>query len=114
MATELSNVWDRFTGVINEGLPQLVEGLLKGGLDQARLDVKDFLEDSGRKLKLWGDALAQGKIDRDDFEFLVKQRADLLEMHHLRQIGTRQNRLENFRRGFISLVITSAFSAIGL
>lgn len=114
MTIDLSDVWNEFQDSVLDGIPVLAENVLKGGANQAKTDVRNFLEESEKKLKLWGDALSQGKIDRDDFEFLVGGQASLLKMHHLKQIGILQGRLESFRIAVISLLINSAFSSIGL
>lgn len=82
--------------------------------DQAEADAKAFTSGSGDALRLWGDALAQGRITKEDFEYLVGGQKDLAKMHALKAVGVTQARLERFRTGLISLIVNSAFEAVGV
>ncbi|SDY29818.1 hypothetical protein [Citreimonas salinaria] len=110
----LSGSWDEFVDAVREGLKRLAENTVQEAFDQAEADAMVFLQGSEQSLRRWGDALAQGKITKDDFEYLVGGQKDLAKMHALKAIGVTQARLERFRTGLISLVVSSAFDAIGL
>ncbi|NOD84029.1 hypothetical protein [Ruegeria sp. HKCCD6119] len=110
----LSGNWDEFVNSVQEGLKTLAKNTVQDALDQAEKDAKAFIEDSEQAIRRWGDALAQGKITKDDFEYLVGGQKDLAKMHALKAVGLAQARLERFRTGLISLVVSSAFDAIGI
>ena len=110
----LSGSWNDFVEAVEEGLKTLAKNTVQEALDQAKADAKAFLNDSEESLRRWGDALAQRKITKDDFEYLVGGQKDLAKMHALKAVGITQTRLERFRTGLISLVVSSAFDAIGV
>lgn len=110
----LSGNWDEFVNSVQEGLKTLAKNTVQDALGQAEKDAKAFIEDSEQAIRRWGDALAQGKITKDDFEYLVGGQKDLAKMHALKAVGLAQARLERFRTGLISLVVSSAFDAIGI
>ncbi|MEO9779015.1 MAG: hypothetical protein ABJH07_08430 [Sedimentitalea sp.] len=110
----LSGNWNEFIDAVQEGLKTLVKNTVQETIDQAEADAKAFVKDSEQALRRWGDALAQEKISKDDFEYLVGGQKDLAKMHALKAAGVTQARLERFRTGLISLVVSSAFNAIGL
>ncbi|WP_299877686.1 hypothetical protein [uncultured Sulfitobacter sp.] len=110
----LSGSWEDFIEAVQDGLKTLAKNTVQEALDQAEADAKAFLKDSEDALRRWGDALAQGKITKDDFEYLVGGQKELAKMHALKAIGVSQARLERFRTGLISLFVSSAFDAIGI
>ena len=110
----LSGSWNSFINAIEEGLKTLAKNTVQEALEQAEADAKAFVENSEESLRRWGDALAQGKITKDDFEYLVGGQKDLAKMHALKAVGITQARLERFRTGLISLVVGAAFDAIGI
>jgi hypothetical protein len=110
----LSDNWEEFIKAVQDGLKTLAKNTVQEALDQAETDTKAFVKDSEAALRRWGDALAQGKITKEDFEHLVGGQKDLGKMHALKAVGVTQARLERFRIGLISLIVSSAFDAIGL
>ncbi|MGJ8561880.1 MAG: hypothetical protein ACSHX3_16825 [Litorimonas sp.] len=110
----LSDNWENFTKAVQDGLKTLANNTVQEALDQAESDAKAFVNDSEEAFRRWGDALAQGKITKEDFEYLVGGQKDLAQMHALKAVGVTQARLERFRIGLISLIVSSAFDAIGI
>lgn len=110
----LSGNWNAFIEAVEEGLKTLAKNTVLDALDQAKADAKAFVNDSEESLRRWGDALAQGKITKDDFEYLVGGQKDLAKLHALKAVGLNQVRLERFRTGLISLIVGSAFDAVGI
>lgn len=110
----LSGNWEDFVDAVEDGLKTLAKNTVQETLDQAETDAKAFVKESEESLRRWGDALAQGKITKDDFEYLVGGQKDLGKMHALKAAGVAQARLERFRTGLISLIVSSAFDVVGL
>lgn len=109
-----ADLWDDFAQTVRLGLKDLAQNSLGGALDQAEADAAAFLAAAKPKLARWADALAQGAITAEEFDFLVKSQRDLARLHALTALGLAVTRLERFRTGLISLVVNSAFKTIGL
>ncbi len=109
-----SDLWDNFTGTFEGGLEELARNTVGDAVEQARADSRAFLERSRESLRRWGDALAQGTISKDDFEFLVRGQKDLAQMHALKAVGLAVTKIERFRTGLLSLIVNSVFTTVGL
>jgi len=90
----------------------LAQKLFKRYTQQAVSDVKDFLGKSKEDLARWIKELAQGRIDKEEFESLVQGQADLAEMHALKQAGLAAAQIDTFVNGLLDIVVDAAFSAI--
>ncbi len=75
--------------------------------DEAISDGKDFLEKSKDDLKRWSDLLSQGKLTKDDFEWLLLGKKDLAVMEALKQKGLAKKKLDNFAKGILDTVKTT-------
>jgi hypothetical protein len=75
--------------------------------DEAINDGKDFLDKSKDDLKRWSELLAQGKITKDDFEWLLLGRKDLAVMDALKQKGMAKKKLDTFAKGILETVKTT-------
>ena len=110
----LSDNWDTFVDSIRDGVEILAKNTVTDAVDQAQSDAQSFIDNSEVSLRRWGDALAQGIITRDDFEYLIGGQKDLAKLNALKTLGLTQIRLERFRVGLISLIVNSTFTAIGV
>ncbi len=90
------------------GARQLAEDFLKTGLDEAQQDAEAFFASTRDKLARWSDALAKGKLTKEEFGLLVHSQAALAEVRALGHIGIQQARLERFRQKLVALVIDTA------
>jgi hypothetical protein len=90
----------------------LAEKLFKQYTHQAVSDVKDFLERSKNDLKRWVEGLARGDMDKDEFQSLVKGKADLAEMRALKQAGLAAVQIDTFTNGVLDIVVSAALAAI--
>ncbi len=86
--------------------------LFKQLAKQAAEDANDFLKKSKESLKRAAVLLAEGKIDRDDFEDLVRGKRDLAAMRALRQAGLAKAAIDTFINGVLNLFIDAVFAAI--
>jgi hypothetical protein len=87
------------------------EGSLKTHRDTAIKDGRMFLEKTKSDLERWTKMLAEGRLTRDDFEWLVKGKKDLAELNALKQEGLAQVALDRFVNGLIDTVVSTAFKA---
>lgn len=75
---------------------------LKG---ESKKDIDQFLNDSKDKLKRWTELLANGDIDLDDYEWLVKSQKDLMLMQALHSAGVNKISLGHFKNNVIKTII---------
>ena len=101
--------FEDFIDALKEGAKELARETFDGFEDQAKQDAEDFVERSKEDLKRWTKLLAQGDINEQDFSDLVLAKKALAEMFALRQAGLTLIKLEKFRKGFINLVVDTAF-----
>ena len=101
--------FEEFVDAIKEGVKQLAKENFDGFENEAKSDAEAFIEKSKQDLQRWTKLLAQGDINEEDFSDLVNAKKALAEMFALRQAGLALVKLEKFRKGFINLVIDTAF-----
>jgi hypothetical protein len=101
--------FDDFLENLKKGLEELAKKNWREFRDAAEKDGKAFVEKTKEDLRRWTKLLAQGDLSKDDFEFLVAGKKDLVEMEALKQAGLTLVRLERFQNALISLVIDTAF-----
>jgi hypothetical protein len=102
--------FDDFLEAIKSGAKDLARENFDGFDDEVREDTDAFLEKTKVDLERWTKLLAQGEINEEDFSDLVDAKKALAEMFALRQKGLALIKLEKFRKGFINLVVETAFS----
>jgi hypothetical protein len=101
--------FEEFVAALQEGTKALAKENFDGFEDEAKEDADKFLEKSENDLRRWTKLLSQGDINEEDFSDLVSARKALAEMFALRQAGLALIKLEKFRKGFIDLLINTAF-----
>lgn len=103
--TDLKSFWDT---LVNE-VGNLAKLQLPEFKKAAEQDGQDFLDGSKVQLEKWAKQLADGEINKDDFEFLVKGLKDLAEMEALKQAGLAVIQIDRFKKAVINTVIETAF-----
>ncbi|WP_028876218.1 hypothetical protein [Teredinibacter turnerae] len=101
--------FEDFIDALKEGAKEIARETFDGFEDQAKQDAEDFVEQSKEDLKRWTKLLAQGDINEQDFSDLVLAKKAIAEMFALRQAGLTLIKIEKFRKGFINLVVDTAF-----
>lgn len=106
-----------FQDIFNElkdNIVTLAKISFKKFADQAAQDGKQLLEDLKDRLQRWTELLAQGQITPGDFEMLVLNQKDLIEMAALRQAGLSAIKAEQFRDSIINVVIDTITNVVGI
>ena len=103
---------DNILKSIEEQSRRLVEKLFKQYLQEAVVDVRDFLQRSTVNLERWAQELAHRSIDKAEFKSLVRGQLDVAEMRALKQAGLAQVKIEIFTNGLLDIVVSAAFAAI--
>jgi hypothetical protein len=101
-------------GELKESIVTLAKISFKKLSEEAAEDGKRLLEDMKEKLERWTILLAQGKLTTEDFEMLVLNQKDLVQMHALRQAGLAAIKAEQFRDGVINIVVDTITNVVGL
>jgi len=79
--------------------------------EQAKTDAINLLENIKINLENWTVQLAEGKLSKSDFEFLVLAQKELIEMNALKQAGLAKIKVDEFKNSLLNLV---AKTIIGL
>jgi hypothetical protein len=109
-----TDLWNDFVDAVQAGVGDLARNTVGDAVDQAHSDAVAFVEASEQSLKRWMEAVKKGILNKEDFASLVRGQRDLAKMHAITSLGLTVTRIERFRTGLISLVISSAFSVLKL
>jgi hypothetical protein len=101
--------FDEFVTRVAKGTKDLAENTLRGYKEEALVDTKIFLEKSKDDAKRWSKLLVEGSITKDDYEWLILSRKDVVELTLLKQAGLSAVRIDRFKNALINLVIDTAF-----
>jgi hypothetical protein len=98
---------------IKNQLGPLAEENLKDFASQGKQDAEAFLEQSRADLQQWVQQLANKEIDAAEFRWLVESQKAAAQMTALRAANAGQVRIDQFRNSVISVVVSTAVSALG-
>jgi hypothetical protein len=101
--------FDKYFDKLVKNLEDLVKNNWKDFLDAAQADGKAFLLETKEDLKRWTRLLANGDLTREEFEFLVGSKEDLLKLKALQRSGLTKVRIQMFQTAVIGLIIDTAF-----
>lgn len=101
--------FDKYFDKLLNNLEDLVKNNWKGFLNAAEADGKAFLLETKEDLKRWTRLLSNGDITREEFEFLVGSKEDLLKLTALKKLGLTKVRIQMFQTAVIGLIIDTAF-----
>ena len=91
---------------------ELAKSTARDYASKAKEDADDFLDSSKSKLKEWVTALSQGKIDKDEFKWLVNSQKSLAKMKVLTQAGLGKIEVDKFRDGITQMIINVVFEKV--
>ena len=75
---------------------------LKG---ESKKDIDHFLKGSKEKIKHWTHLLANGYLDLDDYEWLIKSEKDLMFLQALHSAGVHKISIGHFKNKVIKTII---------
>ena len=110
----LEQKWDEFLDTVIEDAKDLAGSLWEGWKQEAGEDAKKLAEFSKEKLVKWSQALAEDKIDKDEYALLVRSLTTLAKLDALKAKGLADQRLEQLRIGLISIITRATHLAIGI
>jgi hypothetical protein len=72
-------------------------------------DAQAFVKDNKEDLQRWTELLAEDKVTRTDYEWLVASKKDLAKLTFLKQEGLAQVALDRFTSGLVDTIVSTAF-----
>lgn len=99
---------DEFFDNLLEELAEIAKKAVEDIKDELIRDGKSFVEKTRADLQRWAQLLVEGKITRDEFEYLVKAKRDLAQMEALKQKGLAQVRIDKLRNALLNAVVDAA------
>ncbi|QTD39031.1 hypothetical protein JL193_07215 [Polaribacter batillariae] len=73
--------------------------------EESKKDIDQFLESSKFKLERWTELLANGDLDLEEYEWLIKSQKDLMVMQTLHSSGVNKISLGHFKNKMIKTMI---------
>ncbi len=100
-----------FKGLEDEAIKLAIAGFTQYK-DQAKTDAVNLMESLKVNLENWTIQLAEGKLSKDDFEFLVLAQKELIEMNALKQAGLALIKADEFKNSLLNLVVKTVIGLI--
>ncbi len=100
----LSLLKTQLTGIAKEAGEDIKDELIKDG--------RAFVEKTRDDLQRWTQLMAEGKLTRDEFEYLLQAKKDLAQMEALKQKGLAQARIDKLKSALLSAVVGSVFKTL--
>lgn len=75
---------------------------------EAQADCQAFLDTMKADLQVWGKQLAEGKMSKDDFAFLLGGKKSLAAMNALTRVGLAAGQVDRLRVALLDLVLSTA------
>jgi len=102
--------FDDFLKQVKTGAVDLAMKLFKEYQDTAIKESETFIATTTADLERWAKLLITGDLTREEFEWLVKGKKNLLDLHALKQAGLARVRIDRFRNGVLKLIVDKAFA----
>jgi len=105
------NFQEIFNGLKDE-VVKLALSTFKEYKNQAKTDAINLVESIKGNLENWTVLLAEGKLSKSDFEFLVLAQKELIEMNALKQAGLALIKADEFKNSLLNLVTKTIIGLI--
>ena len=93
---------------------KLAVGTCPGHVKEATSEARKALKKMKGRLEKWSSELADGKLTRAEFEFLIQGQKDLLELVALKGLGISRVRTDEFANGVLKIISSTILSALKL
>lgn len=104
--------FDKIYDTLKDGTIELANNIAGEYKNEAVGDANEFFGDIKEDLKRWAEALAEGKLSKEDVSFLVQGKKELAKMLMLKQKGLAQVKIDKFKKGLTNLVSNTLIDAI--
>ncbi|HLW08183.1 MAG TPA: hypothetical protein VKY45_11540 [Marinilabiliaceae bacterium] len=97
---------------LKEEVINIALSTVKNYKTEAKRDALNLLEEMKGNLKTWTLQLAEGKLSKEDFEYLVLGQKEVIEMNALKQAGLSLVKADEFKNKLLNLVIKTVVGLI--
>jgi ATP-dependent Clp protease ATP-binding subunit ClpA len=104
--------FDEYIDALETGIKGLAKESLGGFGTEALRDSRDFIEKTKDDLERWIQQVQAGELSKQDFEWLLQGKKDLLEMHSLEQKGIAIVEINRFKGKLYALLVSTAFDML--
>lgn len=104
--------FESFLEVLKQNILDMADKELQEFKLAAVMDGITFTSKLRADLLRWNIQYANGDISRDEYEWLLEGKKDLAEMEFLKQQGLAQVRLDNFVNSLITMIVSTAITAL--
>ncbi len=110
MATNVN--FQKILDTLKEDVSSLATTTFKEYREQAKADALKLVEDMKENLKTWTLQLAEGKISKNDFEFLVLGQKDSVKMEAITQAGLALIKADQLKNSLLNTIVKTVFDLI--
>ena len=101
--------FDEYIHALETGIKELATETLGGFKAEALKDNREFIEKIKDDLERWTKQLQSEELSKQDFEWLLQGKKNLLEMHALQQKGIAIVEINRFKGKLYALLVNTAF-----
>jgi len=80
--------------------------------DAAVKESVAFLNQTKSDLERWLKLLIAGDLTREEFEWLVAGKKDLMDLYYLKEAGLARVRIDRFRNGLLKIIVDKAVAIL--
>jgi len=104
--------FNEYTEALETGIKELAKELLGGFKAEALRDSRVFIKKTKDDLERWIKQLQTGELTKQEFEFLLQGKKNLMEMHSLEQKGIAIVEINRFKGQLYALLVDTAFDML--
>lgn len=104
--------FNALAGSLKNEVSALALSSVQNYTNQAKADGLKLLESMEADIKKWAEMLADGKMSKEDVEFLVQAKKDLVVMNGLKQAGLGQIRIDAFKNSVLNLIVKTVVGLV--
>lgn len=104
--------FDKLLKELKDEGASLAKEAFKQFKNEAENDALNLIQTLEEDLKNWTLQLANGSLSKDDFEWLVMAKKELIEMIGLKHAGLSLIKIDELKAKVLNLVITKVFSLV--
>lgn len=97
---------------LKDEVGKLAVATFKDYKNEATADALELLNEIKGNLQTWTFQVAEGKLSKEDFEFLVLAQKELAEMRALKQAGLAMIKADEFKNSLLNLVSNTILGLI--
>jgi len=97
---------------LEDEISSLAVSTIKEYADQAKTDGLNMIETLKKDIQSWSQEVIEGKLNKDDLEFLVMSKKELIQMNALKQAGLALVKIDEFKNSVLTLIVNGLTALI--